>query len=99
MKSIVVRFPAVIDRTGISRSNIYHQVNQGTFPAPIKLGMRAVGWLSSDIDEWLSRKVEESQQHPSKKAIKGKVLVASLNDCTNFDATPIVPTLPGKELK
>lgn len=98
MKSSITRLPALIDRTGLSRSNIYHQVNQGTFPTPIKIGMRAVGWLESDIDEWLSRKVEESQQ-PSKKVIKGKVFVASSNDCTNFDAAPIAPTLPSKELK
>lgn len=99
MKPSVIRFPAVKSRCGISHSNIYHQINQGTFPKPIKLGMRAVGWLETDIDEWLSRKIEESQQGPSKKAVKGKLSVASSNDCTMCDATPIVPDLLGKELK
>lgn len=99
MNNSVIRLPAVKSRCGISRSNIYQQINQGTFPKPIRLGERAVGWLSSDIDDWLSRKVEESQQHPSKKAIKGKHLVALSNDSAIFDATPIAPELPGKELK
>ena len=99
MNNSVIRFPAVKSRCGISRSNIYQQINQGTFPKPIRLGERAVGWLSSDIDDWLSRKVEESQQHPSKKAIKGKLLVASSNDSITSESTPIEPNLPGKELK
>jgi len=46
-----LRLPKVQDRTGKSRSTIYKGVNDGTFPKPIKIGPRAVGWLESEIEE------------------------------------------------
>ncbi len=49
----VSRRPAVQRRTGLSRSTIYAKMAEGDFPRLIKLGKRAVGWLDSDIDEWL----------------------------------------------
>ena len=38
--------------TGLPRSTLYFFVKQGTFPAPIKIGVRSVGWLESDIAAW-----------------------------------------------
>lgn len=61
MKTIV-RLPIVMARTGLSRSTIYVRINEGTFPKSIKLGARAVGWLESEIDNWLSEKIEQSRQ-------------------------------------
>ncbi|WP_136417739.1 AlpA family transcriptional regulator [Herbaspirillum sp. ST 5-3] len=58
----VLRLPRVKDRTGLSRSGIYDGVKKGTFPAPIKLGERAVGWLSIDIDRWLEDRVVASRR-------------------------------------
>ncbi len=37
----------------MSRSSIYAGVKAGTFPAPIRIGVRAVAWRISDIDSWL----------------------------------------------
>ncbi len=53
LKKTVSRRPAVQRRIGLSRSTIYAKMAEGDFPRPIKLGKRAVGWLDSDIDEWL----------------------------------------------
>ena len=39
--------------TGLGRSTIYAKVAAGEFPSPMKLGRRAVGWRSSDIEKWL----------------------------------------------
>ena len=39
---------------GLSRSTIYYLISQGLFPAPIKLGKRAVGWKVSDIETWVN---------------------------------------------
>ena len=58
----ILRLPAVKASTGLSRSTIYLRVAGGQFPKPIKLGPRAVGWLESDVDEWLSRQIECSQE-------------------------------------
>ena len=38
----------------LSRSTIYHLMKIGQFPAPIRIGQRAVRWLLSDIETWLA---------------------------------------------
>ena len=50
----VLRLPAVKAVTGRGRSSIYADP---TFPKPIKLGPRAVGWLKSEIDAWLESRI------------------------------------------
>lgn len=40
----------------LSRSTIYNLMAKGEFPKPIKLGVRAVGWLESDISDWLNQR-------------------------------------------
>jgi prophage regulatory protein len=52
----VLRLPEVIEITGLGRSTIYAKVSRGNFPRPIKLGERAVGWIDSDVYEWISAK-------------------------------------------
>lgn len=52
----VLRLPEVIEITGLGRSTIYAKVSRGSFPSPIKLGERAVGWIDSDVYEWISAK-------------------------------------------
>lgn len=54
----ILRRKQVEGRTGLSRSTIYLRMKKGTFPKPINLGARAVGWLESEIDEWLASRVE-----------------------------------------
>lgn len=61
MSHVILRLPAVKLRTGLSRSTIYLRVAQGTFPAPISLGERAVGWVESEIDAWLDHRIVESR--------------------------------------
>ena len=53
------RRSALEDMLGISRSTIYRLMLDEEFPRPIKLGRRAVGWKSEDIDEWLLGPAEE----------------------------------------
>ena len=58
----ILRLPLVRERTGLSRSSIYLRISEGRFPKPISLGERAVGWLESEITEWLNRRIEASRQ-------------------------------------
>ena len=37
----------------LSRSTIYAAVKAGTFPAPVRIGARAVAWRVSEIEQWL----------------------------------------------
>lgn len=62
MYQTILRLALVKQRTGLSRSSIYSGVKQGTFPAQISLGPRAVGWLESSIDEWIASRVALSSK-------------------------------------
>ena len=37
----------------LSRSSIYAAVKAGTFPAPVRIGARAVAWRISEVEQWL----------------------------------------------
>jgi len=61
MATTILRLPAVKSCTGLSRSTIYLRVAQGTFPEPINLGGRAVGWVESEVQQWLQSKIEATR--------------------------------------
>lgn len=42
------------------KTAIYKWVKEGTFPKPLKIG-GSVRWVSSDIDEWINKKIDESK--------------------------------------
>jgi prophage regulatory protein len=54
-KERLLRLPAVLDRVGYKRSRFLDLVRQGVFPAPVKLGARAVAWPESVIDALVER--------------------------------------------
>lgn len=53
----ILRIHQVEQRTGYKRPTIYKKIKLGEFPRQIPLGARAVGWLESDIDNWISSRV------------------------------------------
>lgn len=60
---IILRRKQVEARTGLSRSTIYARIAEGSFPSPINLGDgRAVGWLESEINEWVQSRIEQSRE-------------------------------------
>ena len=54
----VLRRAQVEAATGLGRSTIYAMMAEGTFPAPVRLGRRAVGWRQSAICAWLDARTE-----------------------------------------
>jgi len=62
MATTILRLPAVKARTGLSRSTIYQRVTERTFPPPVNLGARAVGWLETEVDSWLAAQVARSRE-------------------------------------
>ena len=63
MTQRILRRPAVENLTGIPRSTLYAKIAVGDFPAPIKIGQRAVGWLEIDVNNWLDSR-ERSTYKP-----------------------------------
>lgn len=53
MSERILRRREVEACVGLARSTIYEMVFRGDFPAPIKLGARAVGWIEAEIAQWL----------------------------------------------
>jgi prophage regulatory protein len=54
---ILLRLPMVMRITGLARSTIYKLISQNQFPVPIKLSKRAVAWLQSEVEGWISSRV------------------------------------------
>lgn len=53
----ILRLPAVLNRTGLSRSTFYRKVQQGTFPKQVPISIRCAGWRESAINEWLKNPI------------------------------------------
>ena len=49
----ILRIKTVLDRTGLTRSTLYHKVDAGTFPRQITLSTRCVGWRESAVQAWM----------------------------------------------
>ena len=58
----ILRRKQVEARTGLSRSTIYLRVSEGTFPKPVNLGARAVGWIESEIAAWVTGRIDASRK-------------------------------------
>lgn len=53
----VIRIPAVIDMVGMCKASIYNMIKRGEFPAPIKLGPKASGWLVNEVQGWITERM------------------------------------------
>jgi prophage regulatory protein len=62
MPKKILRLPIVLDRTGLSRSTVYQRVTEGRFPRPVSLGARAVGWIETEVEEWIARQIKVSRE-------------------------------------
>ena len=67
----ILRRKQVEARTGLSRSTIYAKLRHNpkrptdydpTFPTPVSVGAKAVGWIESELDAWLTAQIEKSRK-------------------------------------
>lgn len=70
----ILRRKQVEARTGLSRSTIYAKFRENpkrprefdpTFPRPVSIGKKAVGWVESEVDAWLAEQIRKSRQDPA----------------------------------
>jgi prophage regulatory protein len=59
MADRILRLPAVMERTGLSKTTIYDHVRLGTFPAPRKIGPRISAWREDEITTWMENLPEK----------------------------------------
>lgn len=58
----ILKLKEVLKKTSLGKTTLYMLIKESDFPQSIKLGLRAVGWLESDIDSWIQRKID-SRSH------------------------------------
>ena len=68
VKARIIRWPIVHDKVGLCRSHVHKLVSQGSFPKPIKLGLRSSGWVESEVDTWLEQRIAESRSNNPESA-------------------------------
>lgn len=57
----ILRLRDVLRRLSISRSSLYALIKAGKFNAPISIGARSVGWLESDVTDFIAKRIENSR--------------------------------------
>lgn len=58
----ILRLNEVRARTGLSRSSLYEAIAEGRFPRQISIGTRAVGWVESEVTDWINARIAESRK-------------------------------------
>jgi prophage regulatory protein len=70
----ILRRREVQARTGLSRSTIYRRADDGTFPQPVQLGPRTVGWVEAEVQSWIEQRIHDSRtpQSPATRKAGGE---------------------------
>lgn len=53
----LLRFPAVRERTGLSRSTIWRLERRGEFPRHHRIAPNVIAWLEEEISDWIDERV------------------------------------------
>lgn len=59
MNNKIIRIKEVLNRVGLSKSSLYSYISQGKFPRPCKIGLRAIGFMESEVNAWLEERAEQ----------------------------------------
>ena len=61
MISRIIRKPELFEKIGLSDATVWRMEKTGKFPKRIQLGGNSVGWLLSEIDQWISDRAAERE--------------------------------------
>lgn len=53
----ILRLDEVEAKSGFKRAHIYSLMKKGQFPKARRLGVRAVGWDSAEVDRWVAERL------------------------------------------
>ena len=57
----IMKLHEVVGTTGVARSSLYKMIALGTFPEPIQLGKRSVGWIEAEVQSWIKSRIDHSR--------------------------------------
>ena len=58
----IMRRPEVQSTTGLPCSTLYELMDKGEFPKNIPIHGRAKGWVASEVQRWVSERIEEAKK-------------------------------------
>jgi prophage regulatory protein len=58
---MLIRLDEVTRRTGLRSTSIYEAMKAGTFPKSVKITPKAVAWVDTEIDAWVSARIAERE--------------------------------------
>ena len=57
----IMRRDEVEQKTGFKRAHIYNLIKEGKFPRAKRIGLRAVGWDSLEIEQWITERLSRQE--------------------------------------
>ena len=58
----IIRLKTVLARTGRSRTTLYREMGEGTFPRQVKISVHGAGWRESAINRWIADPVSYREE-------------------------------------
>jgi prophage regulatory protein len=58
----LIRLPEVLKKTGLSKTHIYRLMNNNEFPQTVSLGLRAVAFVESEVNQWIEQKLNKRDE-------------------------------------
>lgn len=64
----VLRLHELAEKIGLRRSSVYNKLNprhsgfDASFPSPVRLGARSVGWLDEEVEAWVASRAQERDE-------------------------------------
>lgn len=55
----ILRRAEVEQKTGFKRAHIYTLMREGRFPRALRIGLRAVGWDSLEVEQWIAERLKD----------------------------------------
>lgn len=72
----LIRLKEVMRVTGLARSTVYKYIAEESFPKPVSLGERCVGWVDDEVQDWIMAKIEERNVAQSTAVKPGRLSLA-----------------------
>lgn len=68
----LIAMPKVLQIAGISRSELWRRVANGTFPKPCRIGDRCTRWSRSECEQWAAERLAERAKSGSESSDQGR---------------------------
>lgn len=63
MNTYIIRPTELAQRLGVSHPTLWRMEKRGDLPPRKQIGPRAVGWLTTDIEQWLNELQNVTEAH------------------------------------